>query len=228
MIFMEHLPANITEQWIANTFSQYGRVVDYVLQPNPESGELEAYVEFLEAEPVRKIALQGEIDHHGIQVYPQRCRPAEKVWHFKQEEQKRVIYVSNLPNTIDKRKLRELFSSFGKITEIRLTIRNTIAFAYVDFETEDMAAKSLCMNQKTIHGKLINVAISDPRKKKVKEVDPRNLFITNLPFSILEQDLKSTFSCFGEITELRLARDEKGRSKGTAFISFSSEVSPLI
>jgi hypothetical protein len=87
-------------------------------------------------------------------IVPQRCKPAGYgSWDFKQEEQKNVIYgslvlflVSNLPaQLVDKPKLRKIFESVlilsfnlqcGKIEEIRLTIRNGISFAYIDFLTQ--------------------------------------------------------------------------------------------
>lgn len=85
---------------------------------------------------MRKLAAMESISIAGTRISPQRCKPAENIWNFKQTEQKRSIYVSHLSPNIDKIALRKAFSKFGKIIEIRLTIRKSIAFAYIDFELE--------------------------------------------------------------------------------------------
>ena len=39
----------------------------------------------------------------------------------------------------------------------------------------------------------ISVAISDPKKKKVSQVDPRHLIATNLSFHIVKEDVQKIF-----------------------------------
>lgn len=52
----------------------------------------------------------------------------------------------------------------------------------------------------------------------------RKLYVGNLPFSAMEQDLKDAFGRFGEITFARVVTDrETGQSRGFGFVEFSSE-----
>jgi RNA recognition motif-containing protein len=57
-----------------------------------------------------------------------------------------------------------------------------------------------------------------------QQVNPKKLFIGNLPYSVTEQTLQETFSPFGEIVEVKLITDRMtGRSRGIAFIEFATE-----
>ncbi len=52
------------------------------------------------------------------------------------------------------------------------------------------------------------------------------LFVGNLPYKILESELMSLFSEFGEVTTLNLIKDQfTGDSKGFAFVEMSSRSS---
>ena len=45
------------------------------------------------------------------------------------------------------------------------------------------------------------------------------IYVGNLPFSTTEEDLRTEFSSYGEIQDIRLITDrETGRSKGFAFV----------
>jgi cold-inducible RNA-binding protein len=49
------------------------------------------------------------------------------------------------------------------------------------------------------------------------------IYVGNLPFNTTEEDLKSEFSSYGDIQDVRLITDrETGRSKGFAFVTFGS------
>jgi RNA recognition motif-containing protein len=53
--------------------------------------------------------------------------------------------------------------------------------------------------------------------------DPSKLYIGNLSYSMGEDDLRNVFSEYGEIEECKLITDYRtGRSKGFAFVKFSS------
>ena len=42
-------------------------------------------------------------------VTVKRCMPKQRVWDFSKKEEMNKIFVSNLPVTVDKKALRELF-----------------------------------------------------------------------------------------------------------------------
>ena len=52
----------------------------------------------------------------------------------------------------------------------------------------------------------------------------RTLYIGNLAYTAVEEDLELAFESFGEIEDIKLMRDrETGRSRGFAFITFEKE-----
>ena len=56
-----------------------------------------------------------------------------------------------------------------------------------------------------------------------QEVNPRKLFVGNLPFSATQEELEAHFSQYGELAEngVKLIIDKMtGRSKGFAFVEF--------
>lgn len=52
----------------------------------------------------------------------------------------------------------------------------------------------------------------------------RTVFISNLDYNFTEDDVRSTMCASGTITDLRLIRDYKQRSKGYCYVEFATEV----
>lgn len=68
------------------------------------------------------------------------------------------------------------------------------AFAYIQYEDEASAEKSLVLDKSEIvPGRPIGVAISNPAKRHIPEADEKILFVSNLADSIIEEDLKEFF-----------------------------------
>jgi len=58
------------------------------------------------------------------------------------------------------------------------------------------------------------------------QVNPKKLFIGNLPFRMTEADIQEMFAEYGEITSVHLALDKMtGRSRGFAFVEYAEEAS---
>lgn len=74
---------------------------------------------------------------------------------------------------------------------------------------------------------VISDSISD--RGAVSEHDPskdnRTIFVSNLDYSTDSAKIREVFVSVGTITDLRLVKDFKGRSKGYCYIVFSSFVS---
>jgi len=51
-----------------------------------------------------------------------------------------------------------------------------------------------------------------------------NMYISNLGFQVTDEELKSMFSKFGEVTSAKVITDrESGRSRGFAFVEMADE-----
>lgn len=56
------------------------------------------------------------------------------------------------------------------------------------------------------------------------QVNPKKLFVGNLPFSTTQQELEELFAQHGQLVEAKLVTDRmSGRSKGIAFVEYSTE-----
>jgi len=81
------------------------------------------------------------------------------------------IYVGNLPWAIDDKKLKEIFSEFGKISEA-VVIKNKFngrskGFGFVTFSSEEEAEKAVAeMNEKEIEGRTLTVNKARPMEER--------------------------------------------------------------
>ncbi|SNX87639.1 related to SNP1 - U1 small nuclear ribonucleoprotein [Melanopsichium pennsylvanicum] len=51
----------------------------------------------------------------------------------------------------------------------------------------------------------------------------KTLFLARLPYSATEQDLHKEFDMYGPITQIKLVRDQQGKSRGYAFVAYERE-----
>ncbi|KAI9148613.1 Splicing factor [Blastocladiella emersonii ATCC 22665] len=58
---------------------------------------------------------------------------------------------------------------------------------------------------------------------RVRDYDPRVLFVANLAFSATEAAVRALFAQHGTVTDLRLPRDPAGKPRGIAFVTFADE-----
>lgn len=77
------------------------------------------------------------------------------------------IYVGNLPYSVDESKLREMFSSYGEISEV-VVIKDKFSgrskgFGFVTFADEEATKKAISeMNGKSMDGREIKVSEAKP------------------------------------------------------------------
>eukprot|EP01126_Amoeba_proteus_P057800 TRINITY_DN7391_c0_g1_i14.p1 TRINITY_DN7391_c0_g1~~TRINITY_DN7391_c0_g1_i14.p1 ORF type:complete len:671 (+),score=209.98 TRINITY_DN7391_c0_g1_i14:245-2014(+) len=147
-----------------------------------------------------------------------------------------VLHVSNLPEDTTEEGLRNLFSKFGKLTDVRLMYTNTSkfkGFAYLQFEKEEEAATIM---QEAEKGPMkyvdteiqVQYALSLRGGKKPTKFLPTEpadetltLFVTNIAFRAQEEDIKGFFEEVAPVKEVRLVRDrDTNKSRGFAYVDF--------
>ncbi|KAL7056596.1 hypothetical protein AAHC03_021036 [Spirometra sp. Aus1] len=88
-----------------------------------------------------------------------------------------------------------------------------------DVEVSEDAGKPEASNSsRPRHGETVT---HDPSK------DDRTVFVSNLPFKATETDLQRVFEPCGQIASVRLVRDFAGRSKGFAYVEFTTPGDPV-
>eukprot|EP01120_Amphizonella_sp_Union-15-10_P013335 TRINITY_DN6172_c0_g2_i1.p1 TRINITY_DN6172_c0_g2~~TRINITY_DN6172_c0_g2_i1.p1 ORF type:complete len:431 (-),score=80.14 TRINITY_DN6172_c0_g2_i1:19-1311(-) len=183
-------------------------------------------------------------------------KEAPKSWHYMisvakkpriDDEAERQIFVGNLPLETKEKKLRSIFTPYGKIETIRfrsepfsnphnVKIRShvekdfipnrTSKNAYIQFETVEAAKAALAQdnakfgppdNRKHIR---VDLAVNNNRVRHVKTT----VFVGNLPIYTEEEPLRKVFKSCGKILSVRVIRDSQFHScLGFGFISFKDK-----
>lgn len=85
-------------------------------------------------------------------------------------EDKKKLYVGNLPYSVNSDELRKVFSEFGEVVDV-VVISDKYSgrskgFGFVTFATEDMARKAVeAMNGKEMGGRNLVVNVARPPKQ---------------------------------------------------------------
>ncbi|KAK6637729.1 hypothetical protein RUM44_008151 [Polyplax serrata] len=147
----------------------------------------------------------------------------------------RTVFVSNLDFSTEEQLIREVFSSCGKITDLRL-VRDykgrSKGYCYVEFEKTKEAQAALKKDRELIGSRPMFVSKCDPDKetrgsgfKYSSNMEKNKLFIRGLPFTTTVDDLRNIFNKFGFIKDVRLVTYRNGHSKGLAYVEYEDEVS---
>ena len=151
----------------------------------------------------------------------------------------RTVFVGNLPISLPKKRLKQLFKKYGTVESIRFRsvtvgegdlpprvarkthkqIGGKSLNAYVVFSSEEEAEKSLALNGTEIEDRHLRVDIAHRTKEHEHR---RSVFVGNLPFSADEESLRTVFKDCGDVEAVRIIRDTKtGVGKGFGFVLFA-------
>ncbi|XP_072253211.1 RNA-binding motif, single-stranded-interacting protein 1 [Leuresthes tenuis] len=127
------------------------------------------------------------------------------------------LYIRGLsPSTTD-HDLVKLCQPFGKIVSTKAILDKTTnkckGYGFVDFDSPAAAQKAVAALKTT--GVQAQMA-------KQQEQDPTNLYISNLPLSMDEQELENMLKHFGQVISTRILRDSSGVSRGVGFARMES------
>uniref|UniRef100_A0A3P8NH49 RRM domain-containing protein n=1 Tax=Astatotilapia calliptera TaxID=8154 RepID=A0A3P8NH49_ASTCA len=127
------------------------------------------------------------------------------------------LYIRGLhPGTTDQ-DLVKLCQPYGKIVSTKAILDKTTnkckGYGFVDFDSPAAAQKAVTTLKST--GVQAQMA-------KQQEQDPTNLYISNLPVSMDEQELESMLKSFGQVISTRILRDANGTSRGVGFARMES------
>nr|XP_009304028.1 RNA-binding motif, single-stranded-interacting protein 2 isoform X1 [Danio rerio] len=127
------------------------------------------------------------------------------------------LYIRGLhPGTTDQ-DLVKLCQPYGKIVSTKAILDKTTnkckGYGFVDFDSPAAAQKAVTALKST--GVQAQMA-------KQQEQDPTNLYISNLPVSMDEQELEAMLKSFGQVISTRILRDANGTSRGVGFARMES------
>uniref|UniRef100_A0A8C5WG99 RNA binding motif single stranded interacting protein 3 n=1 Tax=Leptobrachium leishanense TaxID=445787 RepID=A0A8C5WG99_9ANUR len=131
------------------------------------------------------------------------------------------LYIRGLPPGTTDQDLIKLCQPYGKIVSTKAILdKNTNqckGYGFVDFDSPAAAQKAVASLK--ANGVQAQMA-------KQQEQDPTNLYISNLPVSMDEQELENMLKPFGHVISTRILRDANGVSRGVGFYDGITIISP--
>nr|XP_033791924.1 RNA-binding motif, single-stranded-interacting protein 2 isoform X2 [Geotrypetes seraphini] len=127
------------------------------------------------------------------------------------------LYIRGLhPGTTDQ-DLVKLCQPYGKIVSTKAILDKTTnkckGYGFVDFDSPAAAQKAVTA---------LKASGVQAQMAKQQEQDPTNLYISNLPVTMDEQELESMLKPFGQVISTRILRDASGTSRGVGFARMES------
>ncbi|KAI0081583.1 hypothetical protein K474DRAFT_1703756 [Panus rudis PR-1116 ss-1] len=211
-VFVADLPADTTEEDLKQLFKDCGPIREIKLTQLPNS--LVATVEFMDRESVPAGLTKDKKRIHGQEI------AVHLAW-------KSTLYVTNFPEKADDAYIRELFGKYGVIFDVRWPskkFKSTRRFCYVQYTSTASAEAALELHGRELEpGRRLSVLISNPERKKERtdsDANDREIYVAGLSKFVSKGDLEKLFSTYGSIKEVRMDTDERGHSKGVAFVEF--------
>uniref|UniRef100_A0A3Q3F5L2 RNA binding motif, single stranded interacting protein 2b n=1 Tax=Labrus bergylta TaxID=56723 RepID=A0A3Q3F5L2_9LABR len=127
------------------------------------------------------------------------------------------LYIRGLhPGTTDQ-DLVKLCQPYGKIVSTKAILDKTTnkckGYGFVDFDSPASAQKAVTA---------LKAGGVQAQMAKQQEQDPTNLYISNLPQSMDEQELENMLKPFSQAISTRILRDANGTSRGVGFARMES------
>ncbi|XVE70117.1 hypothetical protein DITRI_Ditri10aG0045600 [Diplodiscus trichospermus] len=139
------------------------------------------------------------------------------------------IFIKNLDKSIDNKALHDTFSSFGNILSCKISIDafgQSKGYGFVQFDNEESAQNAIDkLNGMLINDKQVYVGHflrKQERESASNQTKFNNVYVKNISESTTDEDLKTIFSEYGEITSAVVMRDADGKSKCFGFVNFEN------
>uniref|UniRef100_A0A673MNI4 RNA-binding motif, single-stranded-interacting protein 2-like n=1 Tax=Sinocyclocheilus rhinocerous TaxID=307959 RepID=A0A673MNI4_9TELE len=127
------------------------------------------------------------------------------------------LYIRGLHPETTEQDLVKLCQPYGKIVSTKAILDKTTnkckGYGFVDFDSPASAQKAVTA---------LKASGVQAQMAKQQEQDPTNLYISNLPLSLDEQELESMLKPFSQVISTRILRDANGTSRGVGFARMES------
>lgn len=144
------------------------------------------------------------------------------------------VFIKNLDSAIDNKALHDTFAAFGNILSCKVAqdeFANSKGYGFVHYETAEAANNAI----KHVNGMLLNdkkvfvghhISKKD-RQSKFEEMKANftNIYVKNIDPEVSDEEFRTLFEKFGEITSATLSRDQDGKSRGFGFVNYSAHES---
>ena len=153
----------------------------------------------------------------------------------KSKEPCNGIFINGIPYETTEEELKELFSPFGEIEQIKLpkyqdSGRN-IGYCHIYYTSVDSANKALELDNYTLGKRYLKVSLANKSSNELNKtqiINPNDVpvncltaFIRNLPYESTEKEIGDKFRSCGKIKGIRMVYNSKNKKfKGFCYIDF--------
>lgn len=149
------------------------------------------------------------------------------------------LFVSNLAWSTTSLALKNHFAQVGGVVNAEVAMKSregemiSRGFGIVEFETSELVTKAIeSMKGSVLEGREIRCRedrkdsqLSDSSQDQDKQLVPTKVFVTSLPWSVTNDELRGLFSSCGIVTKAEVAITNRGRSLGRGVVEFEDAAS---
>jgi len=243
-IFIKNLDKSIDNKDLHDTFSAFGDILSCKVVTDPTgSSRGYGYVHY-ESEESANTAIEkvNGMLLNNKKVYVGRHIPKRERDNKTAEARKNFtnIFVKNLDESVTDEEISSMFSKYGEIASA-VVMKNkdgkSKGFGFVNFKSHEAAEKACTAGAEELKEKKIYIGRAQKKHERQEELAKKfeafkqerlnkyqgvNLYVKNLDDSLDDDTLRTRFAEFGTITSAKIARDDKGNSKGFGFVCYSS------
>ncbi|TPX60707.1 hypothetical protein PhCBS80983_g01590 [Powellomyces hirtus] len=170
----------------------------------------------------------------NLNYAPLKDRPMRIMWSQRDPATRKAgagnIFIKNLDPLIDTRALHETFAAFGPILSCKVAMEGeqSRGYGFVHFEESESAEQAI----KHVNGMLLNdrkvfVGYHVARKERMSKIEEMrskftNIYVKNLDEAVSDEEFRTMFEAFGQVTSASLSKDQDGKSRGFGFVNFAS------
>ena len=236
-VFIKGISPEITEEELKDYINKKAPLIKYknirlVLDLNGKNKGF-AFVDFETQNEAKKFIDTMNSDNSNIKLKNSVLISAFCLSPKSGKNDKRTLFINNLPFDVEKEQIKNVFNNFGNILDIRIIYnpqtQKPRGYGYVEFEDENSVDIIINSDKNfEINGRKIMVSKSisvEKLRNSVKYV----LHISNLNFKVKEKDIEELISKEidkeKDLKKIFLCKDDEGKFKGYGFIEFNNKES---
>lgn len=143
-----------------------------------------------------------------------------------EDNAKTNLIINYLPQHMTDKELYSMFVTIGPVQSCRVMkdykTGYSYGFGFVNYCKEEDASRAIgTLNGLQVQNKRLKVSYARPAGDEIKET---NLYVTNLPRNITEQEIEDIFGRFGNIVQKNILKDKvTGMPRGVAFVRYDKK-----
>uniref|UniRef100_A0A7S4E1K5 RRM domain-containing protein n=1 Tax=Lotharella globosa TaxID=91324 RepID=A0A7S4E1K5_9EUKA len=189
-LYVKDFPKEYGDKELEELFKKYGEISSLKIARDAETKASKGfgYVDFKKPEDAKKALELDGTELQGKKLYVREFQSKEvrrRQLKEKYEKEKMSrwekfagtnLFVKNLPEDVDEKKLNEMFSKFGEIKSSVVKIENGVhrGFGFVNFATQEAATKAVTeMNKKLINNKPLYVGLAQSKEERMRKLQDK-------------------------------------------------------